>query len=103
MLYQQVLAPSCQRLQREDYNPVHTIWALTQILQSRGLDCGLANEGKQILHDFSYYTLSAYWYPFRRLLEANQTRETQWQYRASKFLQGAKLSDAAEIAMFDRK
>jgi len=74
-----------------------------EILQSRGLDCGLPNEGKQILHDFSYYTLSAYWYPFRRLLEANQTRETQWQYRASNFLQGAKLSDAAEIAMFDRK
>lgn len=74
-----------------------------ELLRSRGLDCGPEDLAIQSLHDFSYYTLSAYWYPFRRMLGPSETRETRWQYRASTFLSEATLNDAVEIATFDRK
>lgn len=73
------------------------------LLKARGLECGPDEIALQHLHDFSYYTLSAYWYPFRRPLPPDERPETQKQYRSSEFMPGASLDDAVALALFDRK
>lgn len=70
-------------------------------LQSKGLDCSPEAEGLIALHDYGYYRMAAYTYPFRRLLAPDEPRETDVQFRADDYLPGAKLSDASALASFD--
>jgi abortive infection bacteriophage resistance protein len=70
-------------------------------LQGKGLDCAPLPDALMALHDFGYYRLAAYTYPFRRLLKDGEPRDTPFQYRADTYLPGAKLAEAVALAKFD--
>lgn len=70
-------------------------------LESKGLDCGDHSVAAQALHDLGYYRLTAYTYPFRRLLTQTEPRDTPLQFRADDYVAGSRLSDGMALARFD--
>ncbi|RFA08228.1 hypothetical protein B7R54_02560 [Subtercola boreus] len=70
-------------------------------LSAQGLDCDPEASSIEALHDYGYYRLTAYTYPFRRLLLPSEPKDSAYQFRADDYLPGARLSEAAELARFD--
>lgn len=70
-------------------------------LESLGLDCAQNDAALATLQDIGYYRLTAYLYPFRRLLAEDEPKETLFQYRAAEYEAGAKFSDAVALCRFD--
>ncbi|MDF2580432.1 MAG: hypothetical protein K0S49_2011 [Microbacterium sp.] len=74
-----------------------------QHLRDQGLDCGNQEGALRALHEFGYYRLTAYTYPFRRLLPEGAARESSAQYRSSEYLPGSTLADGVSAARFDSR
>jgi len=81
--------------------PFLTIREQIAHLESKGLDCGDHALAAEALHDLGYYRLTAYTYPFRRLLGSSEPRETPLQFRADEYVAGARLADGVALARFD--
>lgn len=64
------------------------------LLQSRGLQVKDDEIAIACLHRNGYYRLSAYWYPFRKIV-ANK--------RSDQFLPNSTFEDAMELLIFDKK
>lgn len=64
------------------------------LLVRRGMDVGNRNEAIALLHRVSYYRLSGYWYPFRRLVDGA---------RQDAFYPQTRLSDVAALYEFDAR
>lgn len=81
--------------------PFLTIRQQIAHLESKGLDCGDHALAAEALHDLGYYRLTAYTYPFRRLLGPSEHRDTPLQFRADEYVVGARLADGVALAKFD--
>ncbi|MBG0716997.1 Abi family protein [Microbacterium sp. 2C] len=81
--------------------PFLTIRQQIAHLESKGLNCGDPGLAAEALHDLGYYRLTAYTYPFRRLLEPSEPRDTPLQFRADEYVGGARLADGVALAKFD--
>lgn len=81
--------------------PFLTISQQIAHLEAKGLDCGDKDHAAVALHDLGYYRLTAYTYPFRRLLRADEQSETPYQFRADEYVAGSCLADGAALARFD--
>lgn len=81
--------------------PFLTISQQIAHLEAKGLDCGDKNLAAVALHDLGYYRLTAYTYPFRRILAADEPSETSFQFRADEYVSGSQLSYGAALARFD--
>ncbi len=81
--------------------PFLTISQQIAHLEAKGLDCGNVDVAATALHDLGYYRLTAYTYPFRRLLRADEANETPFQFRADEYVTGSRLADGASLARFD--
>ena len=78
------------------YNkPALTFEEQIKKLSSRGLTINDKESAYQTLMTVSYYRLSAYWYPYRQLLDSKDQKED--------FIKEATLNDAIELYEFDRK
>lgn len=68
-----------------------------KLLKNRGLN--VADDARAIehLHTTGYYRLSAYWYPFRRIISAEFSR------RSDEFLENSSFEDAIALYVFDKK
>lgn len=85
-----------------EYTKPHLTYAeQIEHLSNLGLDCEPAAVADHALRDIGYYRLTAYTYPFRRLLGPDEQRETRFQYRAQDYVAGSRLLDAVNICMFD--
>jgi abortive infection bacteriophage resistance protein len=67
-----------------------------------GLECRDRSAARHILQDVGYYRLTAYTYPFRRLLREDERRDTQFQFRASEYSPGAQIDHAVRLHRFDQ-
>lgn len=74
--------------------PHKTLSEQLAILRSRGLLISDDESATQCLHRNGYYRLSAYWYPFRTLVN-NERTDT--------FLPDSKFEDARALYVFDKK
>lgn len=84
-----------------EYDRPHLSFAdQAEILESRGLDCTDC-DAASALSKIGYYRLSAYTYPFRKMLDSGSGGETPFQYRQADFEPGYKLSDALRLYDFD--
>ena len=72
-------------------------------LEVQGLDCAPHAATLEALHDVGYYRLTAYTYPFRRLLVDGEPRDTPHQFRADAYEPGASMRDAIALCNFDAK
>jgi abortive infection bacteriophage resistance protein len=61
-------------------------------LRDRGMDVGNPGEAAAMLKRISYYRLSGYWYPFRRLVDGE---------RLDTFFEGTTLADVSALYNFD--
>lgn len=76
------------------HKPHLSLPAQLNLLQQRGLEVVDEAEAVACLHRNGYYRLSAYWYPFRQLVN-NQ--------RTDRFLPQSRFEDAAALYVFDKK
>lgn len=83
--------------------PFLNLQSQVQHLSSKGLECGDVDAAMKTLHDIGYYRLTAYTYPMRRLLLADEKRDTEHQFRADEYVAGARLADGVALAEFDSK
>lgn len=73
------------------------------LMLSRGLKCADHDAAIQALQTIGYYRLSAYTYPFRRLLPEGAQRDTSVQYRSPDFDDGHSVEEAIRLYEFDKK
>ena len=73
-------------------------------LIERGLTCDDEAAGIALLRSIGYYRLSAYIYPYRKMLpEAEQGKVTPVHFRADTLVEGVSLEHIAAMVKFDRK
>lgn len=81
------------------------------LLKSRGLEVADDNVALDCLHRYSYFRLSAYWYPFRVIVPKLDNNENpsldkhgKPEYKAGdQFHTGSTFEDACELYSFDKK
>lgn len=71
-------------------------------LVSRGMICADRDAAISTLANLGYYRLSAYAYPFRKLLPENSPRESSVQFRGNSFLPSADFSVIRSLSEMDR-
>jgi abortive infection bacteriophage resistance protein len=74
------------------------------LLESRGLDVSDRADALQLLRAVGYYRLSAYVYPFRQLLPAEEQRvASPAHYRSEEYVAGATYEAVRALWQFDRR
>ncbi|VBA60523.1 hypothetical protein LAUMK191_05569 [Mycobacterium attenuatum] len=75
-----------------------------QLMKSRGLVCQDEPRAVRLLMQVGYYRLSAYVYPFRELLPAEEARKSSpAHYRSDNIRPGTSFEDVHSLWRFDRK
>lgn len=87
------------------YNKPHlTFKQQLELLKSRGLEVTNDNKALEYLDRLSYYRLSGYWYPCRKLLHSiKQKTKSIRPRRSDKFLPNSRFQDVVELYVFDKK
>lgn len=74
------------------------------LLERRGLALSNRSDALQLLRAVGYYRLSAYVYPFRKMLPADQQRiASPTHYRSDEYVDGATFEDLRALWEFDRR
>ena len=87
------------------YTKPHLTYAQqVALLRSRGLHCPDEDSAIRLLRAVGYYRLSAYVYPFRDMLPAEERqRSSPTQFRSDTIKDGASLEHVESLWRFDRK
>lgn len=81
--------------------PYLTYEQQVELMVSRGLECASRDDAATMLAQIGYYRLSAYTYPFRKLLAPGAPEESPVQFRQAEFMPGYSIDHALSLYVFD--
>jgi abortive infection bacteriophage resistance protein len=73
------------------------------LLVARGMQVEDAEKAQLCLRRIGYYRLSAYWYPFRKLIVCPYTGRTPVVHRFDEFIPGTSFDEVVDFYVFDKE